>query len=204
MKGKTVLAVMAAGAAVALTPGVASAGAFDATASPGSSSADVLAADGVATLHGTSTSSTGSQGEVLSVLGQNLLSKSGDNVNGGALAALGGVADQINGALCPKGPDQAGTCVVVLYSHNTNRTLTNPVATQEKHNASSSTVGLVLGNTGLFVLGSESFSVKTTDAASGASRCDNGARAVLLATRDQTTTKTAGLQQQDASINQAC
>jgi hypothetical protein len=151
------IALAFAGAAL-ITPAAslaASTGGIDnAGTTPGSATASPLALQGVLVLNQSETTTAGNQETILQVAGLNLLSKSGNGVNGGALAIAGTILDTLNHALCPKGTEAAGACIGLLFSNTTHTGMTN--------NASSATVALTLGKAHLRLLGSEASTTQTS------------------------------------------
>lgn len=119
----------------------------NAGATPGSASASPLALGSVLVLNKSDTTTSGAKVTVLEVAGLNLLSKSGNGVNGGDLAIAGGILDTLNKALCKNGQEASGFCIGLLFSNSTQTAATN--------NASGSTVAVTLGKAHLRLLGSE-------------------------------------------------
>jgi hypothetical protein len=95
---------------------------------PGHASAAAVDIPGVITVGKSDSTKHTSSVNVLSVGGQDLLTRSGDAEGGtwtGQLAAAGAVLDGVNNALCPAGPAAAGNCITVLYAKATDKDARN-------------------------------------------------------------------------------
>jgi hypothetical protein len=139
-----------------MVPGSALAGGIggiidNAATTPGAASASPLALNGLLVLNKSSTLAGGGQVTVLKVAGLNLLSKSGENVNTGALAAAGTLLDTLNHALCGKGALAPGFCLALLFSNTSDTSTSN--------NASAAAAAVTLGSLHLRLLGSETSTV---------------------------------------------
>jgi hypothetical protein len=121
---------------------------------PTSATASPLALSTLLVLNKSDTTTNGAHETILEVAGLNLLSKSGNGVNGGALAVAGTILDTLNKALCKGGQEASGFCIGLLFSNTTSNATTN--------NASGSTVALTLGKYHLRLLGSEASTTHTS------------------------------------------
>jgi hypothetical protein len=119
---------------------------------PNGARASVVNSPGVLEVGTSETSNTHSRVKILSVLGQDVLTKEGDAAGGtygGAAAPAGAVVDQVNTALSPGGPvapyalssfaiflprpDPTGTCIAVASSKAT--TTSGPTPSNGQNNA---------------------------------------------------------------------
>jgi hypothetical protein len=119
---------------------------------PNSASTSVADFPGLLEVGKSETSTTHSRVKILSVLGQDVLTKDGDATGGtygGAAAPAGAAVDQVNTALCPGGPvapyalsvfaillprpDPTGTCIAVASSNAT--TTSGPTPSNGQNNA---------------------------------------------------------------------
>jgi hypothetical protein len=196
------------GTAALCAPAVASAGLLDSTSSAGKTSASPLNLAPLLTLNKADSSSTDSHVTVLNVGGVDLLAKStapdGTTQNTGALAPVGGVVDSLNQGLCPAGPAATGNCIVVLYNGKTDVDRSDALGSDNTHNSSAATLGINLGDTGLFLLGSQTASEQKTPTG-GTSTCNNTSRSYILVTKSQLLpTNVNGLDKTSTSLNQAC
>ena len=94
--------------------GIATAG-----SAPGHSTAAAIDLPGFLTLGKTMTTKDSSKVEVLSVGGENLLTKEGDAGGGhntGGLASIGDAVDGLNKSMCPSGVTPPSSCTMLLYS----------------------------------------------------------------------------------------
>ena len=105
-------------------------------------------------LNKSDTTTNGAKETILEVAGLDLLSKSGNGINGGALAVAGTILDTLNKALCKNGQEASGFCLGLLFSNTTSNATTN--------NASGSTLALTLGKYHLRLLGSEASTTHTS------------------------------------------
>ena len=187
MKRFRSIAILTGIAALALPASSLGAGLLQASTSPGSASGSPLDLPGLLTLGKSSTSSSSSNGNVASAAGLDLLTKSG-NVggpasNGGTLAPVGDLVDQVNTGLCPGGPVQEdGLCVVALYSGGSGTSSSNSLGTQETRNNSYTTAAITLGDQGVYLLGSAASSTKQTPTG-GSSTCTDLAGSYILTTK---------------------
>lgn len=164
-----------------LAPAAALAGIDDATSSTQGASADVLSDPGLLVFGGSQTTTgTTANVEVLQVAGINLLGKTAQNKNTGALAAVGKIVDAVNKGLCHNGPQaDGGFCLAVLFTHAQTGTVGSPTGPDPTAGASTALLALTLAKYHLRLLGSSTDTIVSQPGTANQT-CTNDATAFII------------------------